>query len=191
MSIAAVEDAIIEAAQSRFVVDGKRLLKAVESLPAQWDDKTFDRLLRGAPGVFVCFVGGPAIDGEARCQATFVVMAVTTHASGELARRRGDKLQIGAYQILEILVPLLHDRVVPGIGTLKFADIANLFTDDIDAQGAVVYGSTFSIDMPIQSGDQPSDLADFLTFDGSFDLARPDGRIDGRDVVSLPPQETP
>lgn len=187
MSIAAVEQHLIDTIKARF---GNRL-KAVESLPADWDDNTFKRILRLAPGVFVVFGGGarnPEHDDQAVIDAKWGLMAVTTHASGELARRRGDTSgMIGAYEIIETCVQLLHQHDVPEQGRMLLDDVQNLFTDELENQGASLYGAEFSLPMTIAPSNAPgASLDDFLTFDGVFDLAPPDGQADAEDTVALP-----
>lgn len=186
MTIAAVEQHIIDTVKARF---GTRL-KAVESLPADWDADTFKRLLRLAPGVFVVFGAGPrdmsSDDDAPVINAKWGVIAVTTHASGELARRRGDSREIGAYEIIENCVRLLHRHPVPDQDQLLLTDVQNMFTGEIEKQGATLYGAEFSLRMSIDTDDAAGSLDDFITFDGVYDLAQPDGKPDAEDTVTLP-----
>lgn len=182
--IASIEDDIIAQAKTLF---GARL-RAVESLPGDWDDETLKRVLRNVPGMYVVFAGGtPAQPGAltARITASFLVYAVTGHASGEAARRRGDSLQIGAYEILELLIPRLHGHVVPNIGTLIFAGVQNLFTGAIDKQGVAVYAAQFQMQLLWPADLDLSTLDPFVTFDGKIDMAPMDGQIDAEDTIQL------
>lgn len=187
MSIAAIEQHFIDTIKTRFA--GR--LKGVESLPAAWDDKTFERLLRLTPGVFVVFAGGPRLEefqDTVVLGATWTFAVVTTHASGELARRRGDSREIGAYEVIEILAALFDMAIVPGAaGLMELATIENLFDDALENQGAALYGVSFRMPTPIAPDDAPLPaLDDFLTFDDTFDLAPPDGAAEAVDHVELP-----
>lgn len=187
MSIASIEQWFIDTLKPAFA--GR--LRVVESLPADWDAKTFERVLRSAPGLYVVFGGGPRLP---QYQDGFVIaakwgfVAVTTHASGELSRRRGDSREIGAYEILENAVAVLEGVVPPGaLGPLQLENIENLFDDANESKGAALYGIEGVLPMPlIADGAAPPALDDFLTFDDVVDLAAPDGIAEGADHVVLP-----
>lgn len=185
MSLVAVEQHLIDTVKGIF----NNRLKTVESLPADFDADTFARILRLTPGVFIVFGGGQRsseYDDQPVIDAKWGFIAATTHASGELARRRGDAREIGAYEIIETIVNHLHRHNVPGQGQLVFDDIQNLFTGEIERQGAALYGVEFTLPMSLGAGLQPGDLDDFITFDGTFDVAPADGQVDAEDLVTLP-----
>lgn len=187
MSIATIEQYFINTVKARFA--GR--LKDVDSLPAAWDDKTFDRILRSTPGVFVVFAGGPRLpefQDAVVVDGSWSFFVVTTHASGELARRRGDNREIGAYECIEILAPLFHNAIVPGAaGPMELADIANLFDDQLERKGAALYSVSFQMPTPIADDDAPPPvLDDFLVFDDTIDLAPADGAAEASDHVELP-----
>ena len=182
MSIAGVEDYLIERIKAHF---GARL-RTVESLPADWDDDTFSRLLRATPGVFVVFGGGTALHQSLDLRSSWVVFAVTTHAGAERARRHGDSREIGAYEIIEAVVPLLHDHAVPGAGRLNFEEVENLFTGAIEKKGAAIYGARFTLDMTLDARAPAPQLDDFRHFHADHDLAPADGRFEATDDVILP-----
>lgn len=186
MSIAAIEDYLV--AQVKAAFDGR--LKAVESLPADWDNDTFKRLLRQTPGVFVVFGGGQrdatdTDDGRVVIQGKWGFIAATTHASGELARRRGDAREIGAYEIVERLCDLLEGHEVPEQGVLTLVGIENLFTGDLEKQGAAIYGVEFTMPMYVTAGQSAGFLDDFVTFHADIDTAPQDGQIEAADTVQL------
>jgi phage gp37-like protein len=186
MSIAATEQYFIDDIKAAF--NGR--LKGVESLPAQWDDRTFERIFRAAPGVFVVFAGGPRLpqfqDGVV-IDATWVFAAVTTHASGELARRRGDSREIGAYEILEILAARYEGAEIPGaLGPMHVDDVQNLFDDAIENQGAALYALSCRLPTLLAPSDSAAPtLDDFLTFHDQVDLAPVDGQPEAADLVEL------
>jgi phage gp37-like protein len=162
MQIACVEDAIIAKVKDVF---GNKL-RAVDSLPADVDDETLKRLVRTTPGVYVVFDGGmdqTQGGSQAKVRAQFSVNAITSHVSGEKARRRGDKLEIGAYDIIEILLPKLHRMTVKGIGTLVFQNIENRYDGPLDKLGVAVYAAVYYIDINFPDIDAVAVLAPFKT----------------------------
>jgi len=199
MGIATVEDAIVNRIKAVLGIS----VRTVEALPGDWDDDMLKRLLRLVPGVFVAFAGGapksvgstsPDIDSQ------WIVYVVTGHASGEAPRRRGDALQIGAYELIQILVPALHLQKVSGGGTLMFAGVDNLYTGTIDKQGIAVYAIRYQVQVCMSMELDLSTLDDFETFDAQYDVAphTPDEHLkwlegdydtsnpDAHDTVTLP-----
>lgn len=184
-AISSVEDDIIS--QVKALLTTK--VRAVESLPGDWDEDTLKRVLRAVPGVYVVFAGGNPVQAGGltpQIQASFVLYAVTGHASGEAARRRGDSQQIGAYEILETLVPKLHGRLVPSTGTLIFAGMQNLFTGALEKQGVAIYGATFNMTMAWPADLDLTTLAAFQTFDSIIDMAPKNNQTDAEDTITLP-----
>lgn len=160
LQLGAVEDAIVTRAKA--VLGAK--VRQVDSLPADIDDEALKRLLRVTPGVFVVFDGGADPDAggsEAKLKAQWSVTAVTAHASGEKARRRGDAVQAGAYELIETLIPALHRLTVTGIGTFAFERIENRYDGELDKQGVAVYSAVFSMQINFPGFADPSGLAPF------------------------------
>ena len=200
MNIAAVEDVLIAECKAAL----GRKVRGVESLPGDWDDEMLNRLVRAVPGVFVVFGGGPRRGApgeiEASINARFTVITATGHASGEAARRRGDAMQVGAYELLNVLVPRLHGLTVPGAGTLSLEDVGNLYSGVIDTKGLAVYTATFSMPLCFDLVADESLLAPYETFAALYDVppltpaAHADwlagnlsaSRPDAADTVALP-----
>jgi len=169
MSIKVIEDALIAEIQAAL---GNKV-RSISSLPGDWDAEMFKRLMALVPGVFVVFAGGAptAFGGTAPfINAHWVVIAATGHASGEAARRRGDGSWIGAYEILETLVPRLHGFTVPDEGSLALVDVANLYNGAIDKQGLAVYAATFQMPMALATVADLATLDAFTTFDAQYDV---------------------
>lgn len=169
MGILAVEDALI--ARIRAVLGNR--VRVVDSLPGDWDDDMLRRFAAQLPAVFIAFAGGGSrapgattfdIDGQ------WIVYVATGHASGQAARRRGDALQIGAYELVELLVPQLHLFKVPDTGTLMAVRVENLYTGSIDRQGLAVYALTFQLPMSMPLQLDPAVLDDFETFTAQYDV---------------------
>ncbi len=169
-AILAAENAIIERVKA--VLVGK--INKVESIPAEIDDQTLHSILQKAPGVFVAFTGGAAQrpgQTAAMILASFVLLVVTNHASGEAARRRGDVNQIGAYEILETIIPGLNGHSLgDDLGTLALVRVENLFTPGADRKGAVLYSAVFQMPVAWPSDVDLSALDAFETFDSRHDI---------------------
>lgn len=201
--ISATEDALLAALTQ--ALEGTKV--RTDSLPGDWDDDMLKRMLSLAPCVLVAFGGGgaknvgvaePVIDGQ------WLVYVVTSHPSGQAARRRGNRQAVGAYELLSrTVVPTLHGLTVPNIGTLVLNRLENLFTGTVERQGLAVYACAFSLPMPFDLGGEASSLADFLTFVAQYDIPAHDSEAehqkwldgnfssskpDASDSVSLPPQ---
>lgn len=189
MSIAAIEQHLIDTTKAAFGGVPGGVLKAVESLPADWDAHTFNRLLRGVPGVFIVFGGGQQDDTSNEVGVIlgqWVFIAATAHASGELARRRGDSREVGAYEIIERVVQQFDRYQVPNAGTMRLQEVENLFTGAVEKQGAAIYGARFELPMPLLTDDAAPTLDDFFTFQPDYDAAPTDGQLEAEDVVTLP-----
>lgn len=167
-------------------------VRMVDSLPDDWDDKTFERLLRDAPGAYVVFGGGQAspqqTDDEASLEGGWSVVLVTTHKSGEKARRHGDLLQIGAYAMINTTVALLHGHTIPDVGTLVLSHVDNLNGDAVDRQGGAIYAAGFRLRMTFDAGGvEPSTLDNFLTYTDDVHMADSENAVDASDIVHLEP----
>lgn len=170
MGILSIEDALISHIKTAL---GNKVRK-VDSLPADFDAETVRRMLVDAPAVYVAFGAGSSPGARsgttAEILARWGVFAVTAHASGQAARRRGDSQQIGAYELLEILIPLLHGFTIPGEGTLSLTAVENLFNGEVEKKGLSVYSAVFQMPMIWSSDADLSLLTPFQTFAVQLDI---------------------
>lgn len=152
-------------------------VKTIEDLPGSWDEATLKAARRKVPGIYIAWSGGPAVPGtRALLNSRYAVYVVTGQASGERARRRGNGREVGAYEILERVVPGLHALSVEGVGSLQLERVDNLYSDRADQQGVVIYGAVFSLNrMMFPAALDASGLADFQTFHA--DSLVPDGPV--------------
>lgn len=172
MKIAEIEDHLITRINGHF----EKKLKVVESIPTDFDAAEFERLLRSVPGIFISFGFGPAIKQGPTANATisgrWTVVCISGNAGGEKQRRHGSQVEIGAYEIMERVIPLLHDYTVPDVGTLTLVDSDNLFTGELDKKGVSMYAAIFSMPMSFESSLLDlNGLNDFVTFDAVYDPA--------------------
>lgn len=168
--ITAIEDSLL--AKLTAAVAGTKL--RVDSLPGDWDDDMLKRLQQLAPCVLVSMSGGaPKVQGELEptVQSQWQVYAITSHPSGQEARRRGNAQALGAYELLSrLIVPALHGYVVPDAGTCYLARIDNVFTGAVERQGLAVYSAAFTVPMPFTTLSDGSALDDFATFAAQLDV---------------------
>ncbi len=184
------EDAII--ARVKALLTNK--VKTVESIPAEIDDQTLHAILQRAPGVFVAFTGGAEPrrgQTAATILATFALLVVTNHASGEAARRRGDVTQIGAYEIFDTIIPGLNGyNLGADIGTPAFVRVENLFTPSADRKGAVLYSAVFQVPVTWPSDADLATLNAFQTFDAQYDIPVHETTAEHQKWLQEPPNYT-
>lgn len=94
---------------------------------------------------------------------------VTTHPSGDEGRRRGDKRQIGAYQILSALIPVINNFTIPDVGSFRFKQARNLYSALLEKNHVALYVATFELPMTF-SLTEDSTLDNFETFHVDYDL---------------------
>lgn len=184
-------------------------LRGVASLPGDWDDEMFKRFAAMVPGVFVAFTGGEQLEAgggalEASIDARWAFYVCTGHPT-ELARRHGDAMQIGAYSLIERLLPRLHGLAVPGVGSLRLVSVQNLFTGTVERQALTVYALVFGLPMTLELVPPDAALAPFETLHAAYDVppftqslhtqwlqdVYTGGTPDARDVIELPQPEEP
>ena len=179
--IAAIEDALLAEI-------GAALGSAVRktgSLPGGWTLDALQRALQFAPGAYVAFQGAKPGAGQGHHDGRFTVYAVSKGAS-ESDRRRGNARVIGAYDMLERLLPRLSVLTVPDIGSIRIAGVENLFRDAMFELGGTVYGINLELpNMPFEYVADLASLDDFVTFDARYDLdTTQDGEPLAEDTVT-------
>lgn len=170
--LAEIEDAIIARCQQ---VAGEHV-KAVEDLPGRWDDKTLRAALRQVPGIYVTWGGarGEAKASQATATSRYVVYVVTGHASGQRERRRGNVRQVGAYELLERVVPAVHGLTVEGVGSLALETIDNLYSEKFDKEGVVIYGVAYRLTLQFPAPFDVNDLAPFERYRATHQVGTAD-----------------
>lgn len=174
--IAAAEDAIVVGCREAL---GDTVV-TVETLPGPWDQDALALAFRRMPGVWVYFDGGQPGRGArgGRLDARFLVYAVTSHASGTRERQRGNSRQIGAYEIIERVVPTLSNKPAAKLGTLMFAGLRVLTPATAQRQGVAVYEMAFTMEMAFPAPRDVGDLADFAIYSATHKVG------DGPDTES-------
>lgn len=192
MSIEAVEDFVIDKTKAMF---GNKL-RVVDVLPSALNLGLLKQIIPTAPAVYVTFLGGrPSnkadTDGP-RINARFDVYIITRHVGNDQARRRGDSTTLGAYQIMRMLVPQLHEDVVDDVGQLMLANVQNLFSlQPEEAFKAAMYAVTFEV--PGLAFPFEVDMAvldDFETFAADYDTVPHESAQEHEKWLQEPPDYT-
>lgn len=186
--IAKIEDQIIAECRAALTVNGRLLVRDIDTIPGALSAAILQRLIQRAPGCYVAFIDGQSDNvNSASFSPRFDVIAVTGHKGGEQPRRRGDQTQIGAYQILEYIIPGVHNCRVADVGALYFRGIHNLFSEATFDLGATVYYARFQVPSvrlePALGAGRAADEA-FITFSAEHDIDS-DKRAEQRTEVTL------
>lgn len=181
--IAAIEDALLAQADAAL----GNTLRQTGSLPGGWNRDTLQRAVQYAPGVYAVFAGLRAGNVDGYHVGRFAVYVVAK-AVDESARRRGSAVTIGAYDMVERLLPRLDGLTVADVGTLRSRGVENLFRDAMFDLGAAVYAINLELpNLPLEWSLDESSLDVFETFDARFDInsAEADEPV-AEDNVSVP-----
>lgn len=181
--ISTIEDALLAQANDAL----GNTLRQTGSLPGGWNRDTLQRAVQYAPGVYAVFAGMRPGKVDGYHAGRFAVYAVAK-AVDESARRRGSAVTIGAYDMLERLLPRLDGLTIADVGTARVRGVENLFRDAMFDLGAAVYAINLELaNLPLEwTLDEPS-LDAFVIFDARFDInsAEADEPV-AEDKVSLP-----
>lgn len=177
--IETVEQAILAAAESALA----NTVQVKETLPGGWTLDMMKRALQFAPGVYVTWHGGQPSNSPKYLNARFSLYVVTKGATDQV-RRSGGPMVIGAYDMVERLIPVVDRLQVESIGHLKLRGVENLFRDALFNLGGTVYGIQLEMpNMPFNSKFDISTLADFETY--AADHLVGDGPV-ASDQLNLP-----
>ncbi|AUZ85849.1 phage protein Gp37 [Methylophaga nitratireducenticrescens] len=182
MSIAIIEDHIVNTTKSIF----KDTLRKVETLPNALNLALLKQLIPSAPSVYCAFLGGSS-SGSGMLNARFDVYVITRHAGDDEARRRGGSTTIGAYQVIESLIPKLHGSDINAIGNLNLKSVKNLFSVQLEENfKAAMYAMTFEVpNMPFPNQHDLSDLSDFVTYHAEHSMTEGNNEPDAIDYLTL------
>jgi len=182
--ITTTEQALINATETAF----NNTLKAVKPVPGPITIDVLKQMISVSPAVHVAFLGGAAqkdVDA-AYMDGRWTAYITSKNAGGGLPRLHGDATEIGIYEIVERLVPTLHDLNIEDVGTCQFLDVKNLFSIQLQEKlGAALWAVVFNVPMPFPDDFDPASLADFLTFHGESDI-NGDGDYDTTHDFELP-----
>jgi len=156
-------------------------LRDVDELPGRLTDEILNRWMTTTPAVYVAFVGGreSGNNQDATFNASWVVYVVTDP--------KNDARVIGPDDILNVIVPQLHDNTIQDVGTLRANRIDNLFSIKKDKKGARVHAVTLTI--PNFAFEYTMDLdalSNFKTYRAEHSIVPGDDEPAAVDEVNLP-----
>jgi phage gp37-like protein len=185
--IAEAEEALVDALRVAVTVGDSSLVRTVESLPDNFSAAEVKTRLRAAPAIYVTFLGGkPREEASAMIDAEWGIFVLTMNASGERARRTGDATAVGAYELLELVIPAVQ-ALSAASGSFKLGGVNNLFKEELDRLGFSLYSASFTVPMVFQRSDAA--LPAFETFHADWvkpPVSRPPPALPMTDGVQLP-----
>lgn len=159
--LARIEDALLSEARAAT----RGLCRAYETAPAEWDANIARQLLNGAPAVYAAFLGYRKKPGYYQWPkiARFALYCVTADGP-EDARRRGDLIGVGAYDLAIACDTaldgfLLRDADGEAIATLDVEGVESLFSDKLWDMGGTCYGLEITMPVCFDLFQHPDDLA--------------------------------
>jgi len=158
-------------------------LKEVKSLPGALNKELLKILMAASPAVYFAFLGGPRGRGD-EIDGIWAMYMVTA-LGDEVQRRVGDARVMGAYDLIDILLPVVHEHNIPDVGSLKFKQVQNLFSTGLDKEGVTLYAATFSLPMPIEYQADLTQLDDFITYSADHSMAPGNDEPAAQDLVIL------
>lgn len=181
MGIEAVETAFVSALETAL---GSHVRK-VASLPGGWNEDTVAMVEQEAPAVYVVFLRGVrGVPTHAtQILAQFAVYAVTRSAIGQVARRRGDSKQLGAYALVETAIAALQGLTVEDNGTAELLAVENLWEGSFEKKSLSIYAAVFQVPTVVGAVALPDGLDDFETFNAVYQL--PGNDAAAQDTVTL------
>lgn len=146
----------------------KTKLKQIECLPEISGEKLVNKFVTDAPGVYVATSDFEVIEDQLPLK--FVVAAVVRNSASKISPRHGDGKTLGLYELVEVLLPVLHGLKVNGQAVLYVQRVQWVKSDLLFNNGLEVAELTLSG----QAGMPPlldvNDLDDFETFAGQYDI---------------------
>lgn len=198
VSISSIEDAIMAR------IAGAKLpyLKTVATYGGELDDD-LTQAIRRFPAVWVAFQA----EGEGqklttsgsvyRIPATWVVLMAARNLRNEAATRKGDKVNVGTYQMLLDLRALLAGQDFGlEIDNLRPGRVRSLTNARFQGQGVSVYAMEWhtrydyrvaerGTGAPVDASGQPAELPQLSALGLRYHLLPDDGQADAVDLITL------
>ncbi|MYM32261.1 DUF1834 family protein [Duganella sp. CY15W] len=181
--IGQIEDAMIARLKTLQVA------RSVESYGGQFDDEAFD-VARVLPAIWVTFAGAgkpeQRASGKFLTPLTFAVMCAARSVRSERASRHGGPAgEIGAYQMVEALMPLfaMEDLGLP-IDHFRPGAIRTLYNTKLRSIGLAVFAQEWHT--KYEHVKQPGDDGEILRISLEYRLKPGDDKTDASDLVELP-----
>lgn len=165
MAIAAIADALEQTAKT-VLANTVRQVEVIEA----WNGEVLGRMAAHAPAVFIAYTVGDARDASVLLlDSQWGVYAVARHAGKASAALRGQQ-EIGAWTMVELLAPALHNLAVPEVATLEVHRMAPQVDEWTVKNGVVVYRIALAARFSLPRQVDASQIGDFLTFHSESDV---------------------
>ncbi|SIS87899.1 phage protein Gp37 [Neptunomonas antarctica] len=117
-----------------------RAVHKIETHPGRWGAEVVKHMLISAPSVYIGFSAGKLQekDGDQLLGLWHVYV---------VARTLNGKTEVGVYQLIERLLPVLHGLDLDQPDVLRFLRVKNLFSFAEAKQGISCYEMTFELPM--------------------------------------------
>lgn len=159
-------------------------LKKVDALPGNLNEELIKVISAASPAVYIAYLGGRK--GNSKQQDAIWALYTVTSAGDQAKRRAGDARVLGAYDMLDILLPAFHEHVIPDIGTVTFERVQNLFSVSLNKKGVTVYAATFRVPLSLEYTADETALNEFITYHAEHSMAPGDDEPAAVDIVTLP-----
>lgn len=168
------EDALLAEAKAALSDANGKVLVRVELLPGDIrEPDTLRQIAGAAPAVYLAPLGGPVAGNPDNMQVPFVWswLFVTNHAAGQQQQLRGDARALGAYQLMQLVLPKINGMTIPGVGTVAVRRIENLFSARTKAKGISMWAAPCSVKVPMPINFDLSALDAFLEATADHQIA--------------------
>lgn len=163
------------ALQARIQAVLGRSVRKIESHPGRWGNEVIKRLMADAPSVYTAFsmgrydqLGGDVLQGQWHVYL--------------VARALNGYREVGIYQLLQALVPSLHEYDLGEADALRLKSVKNLFSYSQAKAGFCCYEILFELPMRLTEFD-PSVLDDWLRYHADHvDAENPEHILASADV---------
>lgn len=155
-----------------------RAVRKVESHPGRWGDAVIKRLMADAPSIYTAFSMGRYDNlGEDVLIGQWHVYVI--------ARALNGQREVGIYQLIQTLVPALHEYDLNEADALRLKSVKNLFSYTQAMAGFCCYELLFEIPMRFGEFD-PSTLDDWLRYHADHIDQNNPNHILASDDVEIP-----
>jgi phage gp37-like protein len=195
--------ALIEDAMAAHIVEAKLpYLRTVATYGGELDDNLAETIRR-FPAVWLAFQGEGegqrlATSGSVfRIPATWVLLVAARNLRNEAATRKGDKVNVGTYQMLRDLRALLVGQDFGlDMDNLRPGRVRSLVNARFQAQGVSVYSMEWhtrydfrvterGTGAPVGQNGQPATLPELSSIGINYHLLPDDGQADAVDLITL------
>lgn len=158
-------------------------IREVTSHPGHWGADTIKHMVAQAPSVYIGFSSGnyESFGGDV-LKGKWHVYLVANSLNGQ--HTRGQRA-LNVYQMLQALLPALHELDLKQTDVLRFQQVKNLFSFAEGKRGVCCYEMIFDLKMQWPDLLEQGDLDDWLSYNAKhFDVEDPEHLL-AEDTVTI------